>query len=107
MIFSEKLNWWLCSDRFTVADICLTILLERLNQLGYESKFWMNGIRPNIEIYYERVKNRNSYKKTIPNTMTHLMVLYSAQKPIFIGVGAVLVLAILVKGVFLVKKLFR
>ncbi|KAF5280223.1 hypothetical protein FQA39_LY05357 [Lamprigera yunnana] len=35
----EKENWWLCCHEFTIADISFTILLERLDQLGYSNRF--------------------------------------------------------------------
>lgn len=101
---SDKENWWLCSDRFTVADIGLTILLERLNQLGFEFRFWSDGKRPLLEKYYERVRQRESYKKTIPSTFLHIKTLLTSQKPIYIGIGMVAAVAIIVSGVLLVKK---
>ncbi|KAF2899502.1 hypothetical protein ILUMI_06674 [Ignelater luminosus] len=96
-----KENWWLCSDRFTVADISLTILLERLNQLGFESRFWKNGKRRHVEKYYARVKQRESYKKTIPTMLFHVkMFLVTYKKPVLIalGIGVAAVIALIVAG---------
>lgn len=70
---SEK---WLVSEKFTVADVSLTILLERLNQLGLEQRFWEN--RPNIAAYYSRVKQRESYKKSMPTNLFHLKTFIKA-----------------------------
>jgi len=103
----DKQNWWLCSDRFTVADIALTVLLERLSQLGYESHFWKEGKRPHIEKYYTRVKQRDSYKKTIPTMFFHVKMFISTyQKPLIIGLGisVVAAVAVIVGGVYLTKK---
>ncbi|KAI4470385.1 gdap1 isoform a [Holotrichia oblita] len=102
-----KENWWLCSDRFTVADISLTILLERLNQLGFESRCWTGGRRPNIEKYYENVKLRDSYKKTIPNMRFHVKMLLCSQDPIHLGLGIAAALAIIGGSVIIVKKILR
>lgn len=107
-ILSDKENWWLCSNRFTVADIALTILLERLNQLGYENRFWREGRKPNLEKYYARVKQRESYKKTIPNLFFHVkMFIFTYQKPLIVGIGIGLVttIAIIVGSLYLTNKL--
>lgn len=88
-------NWWLCSDRFTVADISLTILLERLNQLGFESRFWKNGKRQHVEKYYGRVKQRESYKRTIPTMLFHVkMFLVTYKKSLIIALGVGIAVAI-------------
>lgn len=90
-----------------MADIALTILLERLNQLGYESRFWKDGKRPNIEKYYARVKQRDSYKKTIPTTLFHVkMFLITYQKPLIIGlgIGVAAAIAIIIGGIYLSTK---
>ncbi|KAF5270006.1 hypothetical protein FQR65_LT05805 [Abscondita terminalis] len=101
----DKENWWLCGNCFTTADISLTILLERLSQLGYESRFWKNGKRPHIEKYYAKVKQRESYKKTIPNMLFHVkmfMATYRKQLTISLGVGICVV--IILGGVFIGLK---
>ncbi|XP_019874382.1 ganglioside-induced differentiation-associated protein 1 [Aethina tumida] len=98
----DKSNWWLCSDSFTVADISLTILLERLSQIGLENRFWADGKRPNVANYYERVKERDSYKKTIPGTFVFVKLIFSS--PILIGVSVATLIAVIIGGVFIVKK---
>lgn len=105
MYVSDKENWWLCSDRFTVADIALTILLERLNQLGLESHFWLENKKPHLEKYYLRVKQRESYKKTIPSLFTHIKILFCYKKPYFIGIGVLTVVSIIVGGYFIIKSI--
>ncbi|KAK9743620.1 Glutathione S-transferase, N-terminal domain [Popillia japonica] len=102
-----KENWWLCSDRFTVADISLTILLERLNQLGFESRCWTGGRRPNIENYYENVKLRDSYKKTIPNMRFHVKMLLCSQDPIHLGLGIAAALVIVGGSIIILKKILQ
>lgn len=102
---NDQKNWWLCSDRFTVADVCLTILLERVNQVGLEPRFWANGKRPHIEEYYRRVKERDSYKQTIPTTFAFVKTIFIAQAPLIIGVSIAAAIAIFVGGYFVVKKI--
>lgn len=102
-LFSD-MQWWLCSDRFTIADIELTILLERLNQLGLESRLWSNGRRPYIEKYYERVKQRESYKKTIPSLLVLIKLLFT-QSPIYAGIGIFTAVAVIAGGLLIVKKI--
>ncbi|XP_022912220.1 ganglioside-induced differentiation-associated protein 1 [Onthophagus taurus] len=102
----EKSNWWLCSDRFTVADISLTILLERLNQLGLESHFWSLGKKPFLCTYYDRVQQRSSYKKAIPNTCVHIKTFVMSQNPVHLAVGTTATIAILIGGIVLIKKMF-
>lgn len=97
-------NWWLCSNTFTVADISLTILLERLNQLGFECAFWKDSRRPNIEKYYKRVQERESYKKSIPNIFFHLKTVVRV-KPIAIGCAVVAGMFLIVGGFFIIRKM--
>lgn len=100
----EHPDWWLCSDRFTVADIGLTVLLERLNNIGLDERFWTNGKRPHIEKYFEKVKKRESYKQTMPSKMFFFKMVL-CQSPVLIGVSVVALLSLIVGGVFVVKKL--
>lgn len=103
IFLAEQSEWWLCTDRFTIADIALTILLERLNALGLEKRFWANGKRPHIEKYYEKVKRRESYKQTVP-TKTFFVKMVLSHSPVWLGVGVVALLSVIIGGVFVVKK---
>lgn len=87
-----------------MADIELTILLERLNQIGLETRFWSNGKRPNIEKYYERVKQRDSYKKTIPSLFDLVKTLITSPSPVYVGIGIFAALVVIVGGVLTVKR---
>lgn len=86
--------------------MALTILLERLNQLGLEHRFWTGEKqRPNIEKYYQRVKERDSYKKTIPNKFFLIKTLIISQTPLIVGVSvAAAAIALIVGGVIIFKK---
>ncbi|XP_033626896.1 ganglioside-induced differentiation-associated protein 1-like [Asterias rubens] len=54
---------WLCGGHFNVADIYLATILHRLSFVGY-SNFWSNGNRPQIEQYYHRVLQRDSFRRS-------------------------------------------
>ena len=101
-IFSDQQNWWLCCDRFTVADIGLTILLDRLNRLGLEQHFWEAGKKPHISRYYCRVQQRDSYKKTIPSAILLVKMFIETRAPLI--VGAAVAVAAVVGGIFYYKK---
>lgn len=106
LYFSDKEDWWLCTDRFTIADIDLAILLERLNQLGLDSRFWTGGKRPLVEKYYSKVKLRESFKKTIPTLLVHVQLFFiTYKKPVIISVSVVAAVAVIVGGVLLATKL--
>lgn len=101
----EKTDWWLCSSGFTLADVALTILLDRLFCLGLEGRFWAQSKRPNLDQYFKRVQTRDSYRKAIPSTLVHLQLLLM-MTPRVVGVGTCLVaaIAVLVGGYFYLKR---
>ncbi|KAF7266828.1 hypothetical protein GWI33_019856 [Rhynchophorus ferrugineus] len=103
----EKKNWWLCTDKFTVADISLTILLVRLNQIGMGERFWANGKRPHLEEYFTRVQERESYQQTIPTTYMFIKTVFISQAPLILGVGIAALVAVIVGGYFVVKKIIH
>nr|UUV68093.1 glutathione S-transferase [Dendroctonus rhizophagus] len=104
---ADKLNWWLCTDGFTVADVSLTILLVRVNQIGMEPYFWTNGKRPHVERYFIRVQERDSYKKTVPTTFSLVKTIFKTQMPLIIGVSIAAAIALIVGGWFIVKKIMH
>ncbi|XP_060519297.1 ganglioside-induced differentiation-associated protein 1 [Cylas formicarius] len=103
----DSRTWWLCSDRFTVADISLTMLLERIYEVGLESRFWTGGKRPRVEEYFARVRERDSYRNTIPSTMFFVKMVFASQAPLFIGLGVVTAIAVLVGGFFVVRRMYK
>lgn len=66
----DKKGSWLCCERFTIADISLTVLLDRLYYTGLDSRYWINK-RPHIAQYYSEAKARKSYKATMPTFLYH------------------------------------
>nr|CAD7199609.1 unnamed protein product [Timema douglasi] len=100
----DKANHWLCCERFTVADVSLTILLDRLARLGLATYFWGADKKPYLKQYYHRVQLRDSYKKTVPSTLLNLKMLFMMKTPLYIGIGVVTIAFVVVGGVFLFKK---
>ncbi|XP_014271167.1 ganglioside-induced differentiation-associated protein 1 isoform X2 [Halyomorpha halys] len=66
---------WLVSREFTVADVGLTMLLDRLNLVGLAHRYWEAGVRPQVTDYFKRAQLRESYKKTVPGVMFHIKAL--------------------------------
>lgn len=60
----EHANWWLCGELFSIADIDLAILLNRLYVLGHERRFWAEGKRPHLQAYWDRIQQRVSFKRS-------------------------------------------
>ncbi|XP_045450744.1 ganglioside-induced differentiation-associated protein 1 [Melitaea cinxia] len=98
---------WLCSEKFTIADINLAVLLQRLWELGLEERFWANGKRPNIENYFSRVKLRESFKKTIPNLPVHLKMIITSQPPLYVGAAGAVSIGFVFTLAYIFKKLIR
>lgn len=61
-------DWWLTGKEFTVADISLCLLLQRLHQLGFENYYWGNDKLPRVEAYFQRCRQRGSYLKLMPSS---------------------------------------
>lgn len=98
---------WLCSEKFTIADINLAVLLQRLWELGLEERFWANGKRANIENYFSRVKLRESFKKTIPNLPVHLKMIITSQPPLYVGAAGAVSIGFVFALAYIFKKLIR
>lgn len=98
---------WLCCEIFSVADINLAILLQRLWELGFEDRFWAGGKRPLIENYFERVKQRESFKKTVPSLPVHIKMIIMSQPPAYIGAAGAVSVGVVLAFVYILKKLIR
>lgn len=101
---SDQCDWWLCCDRFTVADISLAVLLSRLSSLGMERNFWTGGMRPQIEIYYKRVQERDSFKKAMPTPMTDFSFFLKSKASLIIGVSLFTAITITIGGYLYLRK---
>ncbi|XP_012255596.2 ganglioside-induced differentiation-associated protein 1 [Athalia rosae] len=70
---------WIGGEQFTVADVSLAVLLERMSGLGLDSRLW--GEREEIKNYYERLQQRESFKAAIPRGWSPLISLIQWQAP--------------------------
>ncbi|XP_049874421.1 ganglioside-induced differentiation-associated protein 1 [Pectinophora gossypiella] len=98
---------WLCCENFSIADINLAVLLQRLWELGFEDRYWAKGKRPLLENYYERVKQRESFKKAIPNLPFHIKMIIMSQPPAYVGAAGVVSVGVVVTVFYILKKLIR
>ncbi|XP_034250549.1 ganglioside-induced differentiation-associated protein 1 [Thrips palmi] len=102
---SDQADWWLCSPNFSIADVALTVLLDRLSALGLQERFWNQSKRPNLDLYYKRVQNRDSYQKAIPSSFVHLqLLLMMTPRVVRVGTCFVAALAVIVGGYWYLKR---
>lgn len=83
----------------------MAVLLQRLWELGLEERFWVGGKRPNIEHYFDRVRQRESFKKTIPNLPVHIKMIIATQPPAYVGAAGVVSVAVVLALAYVFKKL--
>lgn len=87
---------WLCGEDFTLADINLAILLHRLNFVGYSGGIIDNGLMPNVEDYYAKLKNRQSYKDVCEYSTSHRLMIYLMfhKYRTYIGIGGLVLVGV-------------
>lgn len=76
-------------------------------ELGLEDRYWAGGKRPHLEHYYGRVKQRESFKKTIPNLAVHLKMIIMSQPPLYVGAAGAASVGVVVALVYILKKIIR
>ncbi|XP_013190795.1 ganglioside-induced differentiation-associated protein 1 [Amyelois transitella] len=96
---------WLCCENFSIADINLAVLLQRLWELGLENRYWAGGKRPLLEKYFNRVKHRESFKQTIPNLSVHIKMIILAQPPAYLGAAGAASIGIVFAVYYIIRKL--
>lgn len=96
---------WLCSKHFTIADVNLAILLERLNGLGLEKRFWSQGKRPHLERYFQRVQERPSFRAAVPDLFFHIRIVLESQPPAVQGALAATAVGIVLASLYVVKRI--
>uniref|UniRef100_A0AAV2LZ78 GST N-terminal domain-containing protein n=1 Tax=Knipowitschia caucasica TaxID=637954 RepID=A0AAV2LZ78_KNICA len=69
----NKCELWLCGPDFTLADICLGALLHRLKFLGLSKKFWEDGSRLNLHMFFLRVQKRYAFRRVLGDIHTTLL----------------------------------
>ncbi|KAF0299976.1 Ganglioside-induced differentiation-associated protein 1 [Amphibalanus amphitrite] len=89
----DRVNWWLCGPSFTLADIDLCVLLNRIWLLGLEERL-VTRCRPHLTTYLRRAQQRKAFQRVaaVPLRLRALMAAERAATylPLAIGVGAVL-----------------
>uniref|UniRef100_A0A1A7WMG2 Ganglioside-induced differentiation-associated protein 1 n=1 Tax=Iconisemion striatum TaxID=60296 RepID=A0A1A7WMG2_9TELE len=75
----EGSSSWLCGDFFSMADVSLAVLLHRLKFLGLSRRYWGNGVRVNVETYYERAVERPAFRRVLGHVNN---ILISAVLPV-------------------------
>lgn len=56
---------WLCGEKFTIADISLCVLLNRLKVLGLLDKYFVDDNFEHLKDYFKRAQLRDSFKRTM------------------------------------------
>ena len=57
---------WILSTGFSVVDIVLGVVLQRLAKLGLRHYFWSHGKRPFVHKFFRQIVQRHSFVKAIP-----------------------------------------
>ncbi|XP_077983313.1 ganglioside-induced differentiation-associated protein 1-like [Glandiceps talaboti] len=52
---------WICGEQYTVADICVSNLIDHLVKLGLQDYFFGNGKHALLLQYFERARQRDSF----------------------------------------------
>ena len=60
-----RVGRWLGGSRVSVADITLGLYLHRLYQLGLDTRYYQGGVRPNLSIFYQSIRARQSFESKL------------------------------------------
>ncbi|XP_054710323.1 ganglioside-induced differentiation-associated protein 1-like [Uloborus diversus] len=63
---------WLCCEKFTIADISLCVLLNRMKLLGLCDKYFKDNQFSNLQEYFKRAQQRDSFRRTMNQTSSLL-----------------------------------
>uniref|UniRef100_F7C406 Ganglioside induced differentiation associated protein 1-like 1 n=2 Tax=Xenopus tropicalis TaxID=8364 RepID=F7C406_XENTR len=69
----QKCELWLCGHIFTLADVLLGATLHRLKFLGLSKKYWEDGSRPNLQLFFDRIQKRYAFRKVLGDIHTTLL----------------------------------
>ncbi|XP_013777316.1 ganglioside-induced differentiation-associated protein 1-like [Limulus polyphemus] len=89
----DKSSWWLCWQNFAIPDIILTLILQRLSDLGLSNRYLIKDKRPHLSQYFKQVQEREAYKKTFHQRAGFLCKICCDKKR---GVTAIGVVAVVV-----------
>jgi glutathione S-transferase len=56
---------YLVGDRFTLGDVSFAPILDRLWEADYDGFFWGEGRRPALAAYFERLRQRESWRSAL------------------------------------------
>ena len=56
---------WLLGDRYTIADMTVAPLIDRMADLGF-SDIWSDGRRPRVSDWYRRMRERPAFQRAFP-----------------------------------------
>ncbi|GFQ76875.1 ganglioside-induced differentiation-associated protein 1 [Trichonephila clavata] len=90
----DKKKWWLCCEKFTIADISLCILLYRLHEIGLTDIFFKDNRLPLVQEYFKRAQQREAYKKTMNqgDGILNSFVCLDTKEQMFVAVGSIAVI---------------
>lgn len=61
----DRVGQWLGGAQLCVADITLGLYLYRLYQLGLDSAYYQEGVRPHLSVFFQSILKRNSFKEVL------------------------------------------
>lgn len=94
---------WLCCEQFTIADVSLALMLHRLNCLGLEDHYWRNNKRPLTEAYFNRIRQRESYQKSLPSAYSTMKTVWSKTPSSYKYSAAAVSAAVVLSGIMAQK----
>lgn len=56
---------WIAGDAYTLADVSWVVILDRLVEADWDRYFWGGGRRPAVAAYWERLRERPSYRTEV------------------------------------------
>lgn len=96
--FLDGTKGWLCGQKFTIADISLCVLLNRLRVLGLFDRYFKDDNLKHLQDYFKRAQLRDAYRRTMSQSSSILKSFSSLdtkdQMLVTIGTVAVIVGAI-------------
>uniref|UniRef100_T1J4A2 GST N-terminal domain-containing protein n=1 Tax=Strigamia maritima TaxID=126957 RepID=T1J4A2_STRMM len=105
---TEEIEMWLTGERFTAADICLSVMLHRLFVLGLAFRWWGEDRRPHLAKYFEKTRRLESYKRACLTVSNYDKLMYAVEmlkQNMPYLVGTVVLVTALAFGVVFYKKL--
>jgi len=105
----DRQGRWLGGAQLSLADVTLGLYLHRLYQLGLDGKYFQEGVRPHLSVFYQSVKTRPSFVRVTDwkNRISEERRVLSEEDKILenakwgVGIAAVL------GGLFVVKKILK